>query len=149
MVNCLLFSNCYFWLHKKWYLQNFCLMKKWMMLEIVDTSVSKIMTLPNNLVLTCRFQGHNLVFYSLHMICAICFLLNYNLWKLQQESRNTNHELLNWTLTWYLRWGIYTSIPTWPHSQNSLAAVEALSLKISFHGTSLKWSQRQFQSAQE
>ena len=29
-------------------------------------------------------------------------------------------------LTWYLRWGIYASIPTWTQS---LAATEALSLK--------------------
>ena len=35
-----------------------------------------------------------------------------------------------WGLTWYLGWGIYTSIPTWAHSQNYLAAAEALSLKI-------------------
>ena len=54
-----------------------------------------------------------------------------------------------WGLTWYLRWGIYTSMPTWTHWQNSLAAAEALSLKISSHGISLKWSQRLSQSAQE
>ena len=41
-----------------------------------------------------------------------------------------------------LQWGIYTSIPTWTHSQNSLAAAEELSLKISSHGTSPKWSKR-------
>ena len=35
-----------------------------------------------------------------------------------------------WGLTWYLLWGIYTLIPTWTHSQNSLAAAETLSLKI-------------------
>ena len=34
-------------------------------------------------------------------------------------------------LTWYFLWGIYTSISTWTHSQNSLAAAEAPSLKIS------------------
>ena len=38
-----------------------------------------------------------------------------------------------WDLTLYLQWRIYTSIPTWTHSQNSLAA-EALSLKISSNG---------------
>ena len=43
-----------------------------------------------------------------------------------------------WGLTWYFRWGIYASIPTWTHSQNSQAAAEAPSLKISFHRTSLK-----------
>ena len=31
----------------------------------------------------------------------------------------------DWSLTWYLWWGIYTSIPTWTHSQNSVAAAEA------------------------
>ena len=31
-----------------------------------------------------------------------------------------------WGLTWYFLWGIYTSIPNWSHSQNSLAAAEAL-----------------------
>ena len=48
------------------------------MLEIVGKSVFKIMTLPNDLVLICRFQDHNLVFCSLHMIREICFLLNYD-----------------------------------------------------------------------
>ena len=55
-----------------------------------------------------------------------------------QAAENHGDE---WGLTWYFLWGIYTSIPTWNHSQNSLAAAEALSLKISSHGTSLKWSQ--------
>ena len=41
-----------------------------------------------------------------------------------------------------LWWGIYTSIPIWTHSQNSLAAVETPSSKTSSYGTSLKWSQR-------
>ena len=36
-----------------------------------------------------------------------------------------------WGLTWYVWWGIYTSVPTWTHLQNSLAAAEAPSLKIS------------------
>ena len=33
-------------------------------------------------------------------------------------------------LTWCLRWATYTSISTWTYLQNSLAAAEALSLKI-------------------
>ena len=48
-----------------------------------------------------------------------------------------------WGLTWYFRWEIYSSIPTWTHSQNLLAAAEALSLNISSHGTSwnkLSWN---------
>ena len=52
-------------------------------------------------------------------------------------------------LTWYFRWGKYTLIPTWTHSQYSLASTEALSLKLSSHGTILKWSRRLSQSAQE
>ena len=47
-----------------------------------------------------------------------------------------------WGLTWYFLWGIYTSIPAWTHSQNSLAAAEAVSLKISSHGPFLKSSWR-------
>ena len=35
-----------------------------------------------------------------------------------------------WGLSWYLVWRIYASIRVWTHSQNSLAAAEALSLKI-------------------
>ena len=38
-----------------------------------------------------------------------------------------------WGLTWYFLCGIYTSIPTWTDSQNSLAAAEAPSLKICSH----------------
>ena len=53
---------------------------------------------------------------------------------------NNKNDFYQWRLTWYLPWGIYASIPTWTHSQNSLAAVEALSIKISFLGISLKWS---------
>ena len=48
-----------------------------------------------------------------------------------------------------LRWGIYTSIPIWTHTQNFLAALGALSLKISFHVPFVKWSRRPSQSAQE
>ena len=35
-----------------------------------------------------------------------------------------------WGLTWYLWWGIYTSIPTSTHTQNSLAVVQPLSLTL-------------------
>ena len=39
------------------------------------------------------------------------------------------------SLTWYLYWGINTSIPTWSNSQNLLASAEVpLSLKISSLG---------------
>ena len=70
------------------------------------------------------------------------------LWTIAAAQAAENHED-EWGSTWYFWWGIYTSISTWAHSQNSLAAAEALSLKASSHGTSLEWSQRLSQSAQE
>ena len=54
-----------------------------------------------------------------------------------------------WVLIWYFLWEIYVSTPTWTYSKISLAAAEAPNLKISSHGTSLKWSRRPCQSAQE
>ena len=53
------------------------------------------------------------------------------------------------SLTWCFLWGIYTTIPTSAYPQNSLAAAEATSLKISSHARSLKWSQRPSQSTRE
>ena len=71
-----------------------------------------------------------------------CKQKKWFLWTMAAAQAAENHGD-EWGLIWYFWWGIYTSIPTWVHSQNSLAAVEALSLKISTHGTSLKWSWRQ------
>ena len=68
------------------------------------------------------------------------------LWTMAAAQAAENHGD-EWSLTWYFLWGIYASIPTWTHSQNSLAAAEAPSLKISSHGTSLKWSQKPSLSA--
>ena len=70
------------------------------------------------------------------------------LWTISAAQAAQNHKY-EWGLTWYLQWGIYTSIRTWTQLQNPLAAAEALSLKISSHGASLKWSQRPSQSARE
>ena len=70
------------------------------------------------------------------------------LWTMAAAQAAENHED-EWGLAWYFLCGIYTSIPTWTHSQNSLAAAEAPSLKISSHGTSPKWSRRPSQSARE
>ena len=52
-------------------------------------------------------------------------------------------------VTWYLRWGIYTSISTWTHPRNSVAAEKVPSLKTFSHGTSLKWSWISSQSSWE
>ena len=70
------------------------------------------------------------------------------LWTMPAAPAVENHGD-EWGLIWYLQWGIYTLIPTWIHSQNSLAVAEVLSLKIASHGTSLKWSRRLSQSAWE
>ena len=41
------------------------------------------------------------------------------LWTMAAAQVAENHGD-EWGLAWYLRWGIYTSIPTWSDSQNSL-----------------------------
>ena len=47
-------------------------------------------------------------------------------------SRTSSWKSWKWVrLNWYLRWGIYTSIPIRTHSQNSVTARKAPSLKIS------------------
>ena len=63
-----------------------------------------------------------------------------------QAAENKGDE---WDISWYLRWGMDTSIPTWTHSQNLKTATEALSLKVPFHGKSFRWSRRSSQLAQE
>ena len=63
-----------------------------------------------------------------------------------KAAKNHGDEL---SLTRYLRWGIYTSIWTWTQSQNLLAAKEALTSEIYFHGASLKWSQKLSQPEKE
>ena len=63
-----------------------------------------------------------------------------------QAAENKGDE---WDLSWYLWWGIDTSIPTWTLSQNSEAATEAPSLKVSSHGTSFRWSRRPSELARE
>ena len=70
------------------------------------------------------------------------------LWTMAAAQAAENHGD-EWDLTWYFLWGIYTPIPTWTHSQNSLASAEAPGLKINSHGTFLKWSQRPSQSARD
>ena len=62
----------------------------------------------------------------------------FELWQQQTQLKTMEmNGLKQWgSLTWYLRWGICTSLPTWTHSQNSVVAVEMPSLKTSSHGTS-------------
>ena len=58
------FSNCHFQLCKKWCLQNFYSVKK-------TDDAFETMTLLINLVLICRFQDINFMFWSLYMIREI------------------------------------------------------------------------------
>ena len=73
ILNCLVFAISYFQLCKNDVYKTFYLIKKWMMLVIIYKNV--FMTLPDNLVLICRFEDHNLVFCLLYMICEIYFFL--------------------------------------------------------------------------
>ena len=68
--------------------QNFCSTNKWMMLQIIEKSVFEIMTLPINLVLSCRFKDHNLVFCSLCMILETCV----HVWSVKISTRILKYE---------------------------------------------------------
>lgn len=83
---------------KNWFLQSFCSVKKWMMLETVDKNFFEIITFPNNLALIFSILEHNPVPCSLYESWNICFLLKYGLWNFQLKSWNTNHKSLNRTL---------------------------------------------------
>ena len=61
MVNCLIFSICYFQPAKK---ENM----------IID-NIFRIITLEDNLVLIWKFWNHNIVFCSFYTIYEICVLL--------------------------------------------------------------------------
>ena len=65
------------------------------------------------------------------------------LWTMAAAQIAENHGDV-WGLTWYLPWELYTSIASWAHSQKSLTTVKEPSLRISSHGSSLKWSLRPF-----
>ena len=50
-------------------LQNFCQRKKWIVLEIADKNVSKIMAMPSNLVPVCSFK--TIILCSVHSIIFV------------------------------------------------------------------------------
>ena len=73
----------------------------------------------------------------------------YELWQPQKQLKTLDMNEV-WVDIFYEGYiYIYICILAWTHSQNSLAAVKAPSLKVSSHGASLKWSRRPSQSAQE
>ena len=60
-----------------------------------------------------------------------------------QAAENRGEE---WDLTWYFRWGIYATIPTWTHLQSSLAfiwsfsrAVSRIWMQLPFYANALFW----------
>ena len=77
--------------------------------------------------------------FALDWVDLFCWYIwkKWFMWTIAAAQAAENHAD-EWGLAWYLRQGIYASILTWIHSQNSLAVAEGLSLKMSSHGTSLK-----------
>ena len=97
----------------------------------------------------CKFDSFKNPFATITSLYELYFRFRRFILLVQKKIKNfyelwQQHKLLKTMgmseITWYLRWGIYTSIPTWTNSQNSLAAAEALSLKISSHGTEHLWN---------
>ena len=88
---------------KKRFLQNFCLIKKLMMLEIINNNVFEIITLPNNLIRICRLKI--VILCSVFSVWFVKYLFSAKMWflKPQLELWNTNHESLNRTLQPILR----------------------------------------------
>ena len=115
--------------------------------------VSRVIFLGNDgffcFISTCKFDSLKNPFVTITSLSELYFRFRRFVLLVQTKVVSMNYDSstgrwkswrwVRWGLTWYFRWVIYTSIPTWTHSQNSCAA-EALSLKISSHGTSLKWS---------
>ena len=72
------FSNLLISVPKKWCLQNFCSIKKWMMLIIVDKSIFKIITWLNNLVLITGFNTR--IFCCVHFIWFMNYIFSTKMW---------------------------------------------------------------------
>ena len=98
----------------------------------------------------CKFGSFKNPFATITSLCELYFKFRkfillvqtinffYEIWQQNKQLK-----------TWYLRWGIYASIPTWTYLQNLPPTAEALSLKISSHRISLEWPRRLSQSARE
>ena len=98
----------------------------------------------------CKFGSFKNPFATIASLSELYFIFKrkneksnfYELWQQHKQLKTMEMRLDLIYEGWGWRWGIHTSIPTWTDSQNSQAAAEALSLKISSHETSLIWSQR-------
>ena len=99
MVNHLVLTICYFGLCKKC-LQNFCLLKKWMIWKSSIRMLLNLWHCHTTWYLIAGFKSTIILcfLFSLYDLSNMCFLLKYLSWKLQLKSRNTNHESLHQTL---------------------------------------------------
>ena len=105
---------------------------------------SRVKILENNrlfyFISICKFGSFKNPFATITSLSELSFRLRRFILLVQSKK------VIFMRLDLILRWG--TSIPTWTHSQNLLAAVEAPSLRISFHWTSQRL-QRPSRSARE
>ena len=90
MVNCLVFQFVIFAHPAKWCLQNFCAIKKCMMLLIFDGNVFKVLTLPNNLVIICGRQ-ESCVLLTLHDSWKMC-VFSAKIWFVKTLTRIVKYE---------------------------------------------------------
>ena len=88
--NWLVFWVCYFGSTKKWCLQNLCLIKKWMIVDIVDKNVFEIISLSNNLALTCRFT--TIILCSVHSIWFLKYIFSAKIWFVKTSTRIVIYE---------------------------------------------------------
>ena len=84
----------------------------------------------------CKFGSFKNTFAMITSLSELYFRFRRFILLLQMKKVISMNYGDEGRLTSYLRWGIYTSIPTRTYSQTSLAAAEALSLEIASHWTS-------------
>ena len=89
--DCLVFSIRYFRVRKRWCLQNVCLIKEWMMVEIVDKNVFEIMALSNNLLFICKFK--TIILYSVYSAWSVKCVFSAKKWFVITSTRIVKYEL--------------------------------------------------------
>ena len=104
-VNCLVFSNCYNWHCKYWYLQNFCLRKKWKMLQIIIIIITVFLKLWYCQIIWYLFAGFKVIILcSFHSIWFVKYVFSAKLRFVKPSTRlvkyksrvlKSNPELVN------------------------------------------------------
>ena len=90
-------------------------------------SILKIVSLKNPFATITRISELSFRFRRFILLVQTKKCKFYELWQQYKQPKKWRWVRLDLRL----KWGIYTSIPTWNHTQNSLSAAEAPSLKIS------------------